>query len=169
MFFKLWLHALRERVQPVFVRGRAGEPGVRMQLLRTLHKLHPMAFSSYRAARGQAAMVEVPYRHMDELTHVLNSLAYRVASNEALKLSYLPQGSQTVSLDRFLTSVNGYYLHPDDAVRKFKHAAVYLCESLDTADELGYGVPEHNLRMLTPTLQTLLTLATRLVEISTEA
>lgn len=141
----------------------------RVRCLQLLYRLQPQLFSAYSARIGQTVLVTVPYQHIDQYVTALREASQMVRDDRAVPADWPSRAEHRVSLDRFLTSTDGYYLNPQEAVERFKTVAAQLCEAMEASDELNFGVPEHNLRMLTRLLINLQSLTQALLDVSAEA
>lgn len=141
----------------------------RVKVLRLLSKLEPERYSVYTSATGQGQILEVPYAHIDLYSAALAEAYELVCTDRPVPPEWCKPVLTRVSLDRFLTSSDGYYLDPRQAVRRFKEKATHLCEALEASDDAAYGLPEHNLRMLTRLLINLQHLTSELLKIGPEA
>lgn len=137
----------------------------RLDLTLALRKLKPERFQSYRAAAAQALQLEVKYLHLDEYTLALREAATVVRDARLIDPATLSRETFRVSLDRFMTSAEGYYLDPVVTVGRFKTVALQLCEAMEASDDAEYGPAEHNLRMLRPTLLSTLDLTRKLLSV----
>lgn len=130
----------------------SGDSSVRLELIQELRRLNPADFKRYKAASGQVVFLSVAYPNIERYTRALHD-AYLVVRDERLiDPNTIPRESFRISLDRFMTTSTGHYVHPREAVQRFQATAVQLCEALEASDDVQYGPAEHNLRMLQPTL-----------------
>lgn len=167
MSIRLWLRALWLRWRP---QSKQAPPvsSPRFELMRSLRALHPELFAHYRSVHGQGLFVEVLYPHIDQYTEALREYAQTVRDDRLVEPTSVPRETFRVSVDRFMTSADGYYLQPVLAVQRFKTMASQLCEAMEASDYAEYGPAEHNLRMLRSVLTNLHHLTTQLTQ-STEA
>lgn len=138
----------------------------RLKCLQLFRRLQPAVFHHYSARLGQTIPLAVLYPRIDQYTDALKEASQMVRLDRAIPADWPSREEHRVSLDRFLTSMDGYYLNPQDVVTRFQSVAVELCEAMEASDELTYGVPEHNLRMLTRVLINLQTVAQALLDAS---
>jgi hypothetical protein len=167
MWFKYQLEGLRRLFGSAPQRLRT-QPS-RLKCLLLLRQLQPEQFSSYSARVGQTVMITVPYPHLEQYTSNLREASQMVQQDRTIPADWPSIAEHRLSLDRFLTSADGYYLQPQDSVEQFKNMATQLCEAMEASDEIAYGVPEHNLRMLTRLLINLESLTAALIEVSSSS
>lgn len=159
-----WLRALWQRLSGQVTQRALGPVPQRVQTLTQLYRFQPERYQHYSATQGQGRILSVPWPTLDEYTAALAEAAQTVRDDRPISPDWYPREIVQVSLDRFLTSKDGFYLDPPEAVAKFKHVAVQLCEAMESSDELTYGLPEHNLRMLARVLINLQSLTIQLAE-----
>lgn len=168
MSLKAWLVAQWLRWTSGPVRAKPSQTPQRVQTLQQLYRLQPVLYQRYTSTRGQGRLLEVPWRTIDEYTSALSEAGQSVRDERPITPDWYPRETVQVSLDRFLTSKDGYYLDPPVAVQKFKTMATQLCEAMESSDEVHYGLPEHNLRMLSRMLVNLHSLTIQLSEAAAE-
>ena len=150
-------------------KGVSHPPTKRMQCAEQLRRLTPERFIHYRPASGLGVKLSVCYPNIDVYARHLREIALLVESGGAVSPTQVKDADHVLTLDRFLTSADGYYLEVVPVVTQFKAHALHLCEALEAADYTTHGLPEHNLRMLTKLFSNVLLLATHLNEVSREA
>jgi hypothetical protein len=131
-----------------------------------LKQLNPQLFDRYLGVQGQVRHLQVYYPTIDAYTRALGEASQLAMTDQPIPPEWLKTDLQRVSVDRFLTSADGYYLNPRHAVERFQTVALQLCEAMEASDEVTYGVPEHNLRMLTRVFVNLQSLVAALIEVS---
>lgn len=120
------------------------------QVCRALIKeLHEELFRFYKPAMGKTRMGVFLYPNIDLYTVKLREYYHLVVREKPIPNDW-SEGLQEVhtSVDWFLTSADGFYLNVELAVSQFRQAALLLLEALAQADDVDYGVYEHNFRML---------------------
>ncbi len=161
--FQVWRAQLANRKK-----GAGHPPTKRMLCVEQLRRLTPERFMHYRPASGLGVKLSVSYPNIDVYAQSLRELALLVESDRAVSPTQVKEAEHSVTLDRFLTSADGFYLDVVSAVSKFKAHALHLCEALEAGDYESAGLAEHNTRMLTKLFSNVLLLATHLNEVSRE-
>jgi hypothetical protein len=168
MWFRRFWTALWQRFKAGPPPDRPVQQPNRLLVYALLKQLNPQLFERYSGSQGQVRHLQVYYPTIDAYVRALGEASQLVMTDQPIPHDWLKPELHRVSLDRFLTSADGYYLNPRHAVERFQTVALQLCEALEASDEVTYGVPEHNLRMLTRVLVNLQSLTTALIEVSAE-
>jgi hypothetical protein len=147
-------------------KGDGHQPSKRVQCSEQLRRLTSERFIHYRPASGLGVQLKVCYPNVDVYAQKLREAALVVQEEKAISPAEVAEPSHATTVDRFLTSADGFYLDIPQAVERFKTNALHLCEAMEASDYVTHGLPEHNLRMLTKLFSNLLVVATHLNEVS---
>jgi hypothetical protein len=132
----------------------------------TINELQSSFFQSYAPVIGASTFLHTYFPTIDAYTLALKELARQVKEERAIQPDWLTTPSQTVSVDRFLISGDGFYQDPVRAIEEFRQAGINLCQSMKESDTEEVGVYEHNLRMLTKLFINLRLVAWDLIKVS---
>lgn len=131
-----------------------------------VHELRSEYFRQYVATIGMHTKIQTPYPSIETYTKIMRELARLIKEEKPLSPDWCTGQEFEMSFDRFLISTDGCYLNTEDAVSKFKEAALKLCHAMRPADTATHGVYEHNLRMLTKLFINLRVLTREMVKVS---
>lgn len=131
-----------------------------------LNELRSEQFAQYRAVHGLGVQVVVPCATLDQWLKRLREAIRFIQQGAMIPPTWVDEEKHQLSLDRFLTSEDGYYLNIEQLIRKYKDTGLQLCHLMAAADTATVGLPEHNLRMLTKTFITMRELTSILIEVS---
>lgn len=132
-------------------------------LLRQLSAVH---FRTYAPGVGLGLVFNPLYPNIERYTQKLNDTLRLLQEERPVPNTWVTEEETPISFDRFLTSDDGYYLDVPDAIARFQHAALAVCDAMRASDTATVGLAEHNLRMLTRLFINLREVITMLVEIS---
>jgi hypothetical protein len=106
-------------------------------------------YKNYNPINGLSVLITTKYLDIESYTKKVKLTSLVLRENKMIPTSWDNVSTNTITLDRFLISSDGYYLDIEKAITKFKLACIELCTLLMDSDTAIYGIHEHNLRMLT--------------------
>jgi hypothetical protein len=162
--FQVWRAILANRKK-----GAGPEPSKRVQCVEQLRRLTPERFIHYHPSLGLGVQLKVCYKNVDVYAQALREASLVVREERPISPNDVREAEHVTTLDRFLTSSDGFYLVVPDAVAVFRDQGLQLCEAMESSDYVTHGLPEHNLRMLTKLLSNVHLIATHLNEVSRES
>jgi hypothetical protein len=154
-----------EKAYTVMVTADPHGPG-RKVCEELLHHLSVPQFALYQASAGQGSFIVPHCINIEDYTTLLRETTRRIRKGKNALPEKLTRNSQSVSVDRFLTSSDGYYQDVEKAVGRFKIAAVDFCAIMAQSDTEESGYYEYNLRMLTKLFIDLRIVTGALIEVS---
>jgi len=165
MWFIKRLQVWRAQLANRKKKGATHPPTKRMLCVEELRRLTPEWFLYYRPEAGLGVYVKVCYPNIDAYAQALREFADLIKEERPISPTQVKEADTVLTLDRFLTSADGFYLDVVAAVAKYKACALHLCEALEAGDYAEHGLPEHNLRMLTKLFSNVLTLTSQLNDV----
>jgi hypothetical protein len=137
----------------------------RRLLVMLLNELRPEAFSNYRPTTGLTESLNVRYSDIGNYIEKIVLTNAILRKKEGLPNTWDTGKENETTLDKWLVA-DGYYVDVVMAISDFKNNALMMCELMADSDTAQYGVPEHNLRMLTKMFVNATHVTKKLIEIS---
>lgn len=106
-------------------------------------------FEHYSPKHGLGISIKNQHPNIESFTAKIKDSVRMVKEDKIIPTDWAVGQELTISLDRFLTTNDGYYGNRQVLIRSFKSAGLELCDYMSVSDDVQVGLPEHNLRMLT--------------------
>lgn len=129
-------------------------------------ELHPHLYENYTPSTGLSVFISVYYENIESYTQKLKELSRQLMTDKPIAPDWGGQSETSISVDRFLTTSDGFYTDVQKALVDFKEAGLQLCALMRESDTAAYGLHEHNLRMLTKLFINLRAVLVQLIEVS---
>ena len=162
--FQVWRAILANRKK-----GVGPAPSKRVQCAEQLRRLTPEKFIHYHPSLGLGVQMKVCYKNVDVYAQALREASVVIREERPISPNDVREAEHVTTLDRFLTSSDGFYLVVPEAVAVFRDYGLQLCEAMESSDYVTHGLPEHNLRMLTKLFSNVQLIATHLNEVIRES
>lgn len=129
-----------------------------------LTELNASSFKIYSPSLGVGILIQTRYNDIETYSAKLKSTSRLLKQGSLIPNNWDIVNEQTISLDRFLISSDGYYLDIQKAISDFKTNGLEFCNLMEDSDTAQYGLPEHNLRMTTNLIINLTLVTKKLIE-----
>ena len=132
-----------------------------------IKELQSTFFRMYHPNQGIGTGVTPLFKTIDAYTQKLKELSRLIKDQKPIPPDWSEgTNASRITVDRFLTSADGYYLDVVKAVAEFQAASLNFCQLMEESDTATHGVYEHNLRILTKLFINLRFVTQQLIEVS---